>query len=64
MLENKFSTIPGHYREKTTLKIYLKDDPKLVELMNVRKQGLFNSLCEDNIKLFKNCVELLLKQEV
>ena len=52
MLENKFSSIP----------VYLEDDPKLLKffelpltkLMNVTKQVLYNSLCEDNLELFKN----------
>ena len=42
-----------------TLKIYLKDYPKLLKifelpitkLMNVRKKALFHSLCEDNLNL-------------
>ena len=55
-----------------TLKIYFKDDPKLLKifelpltkLMNVRKQVLFNKLCEDKLKLFKNRDELILTRSM
>ena len=72
MLENKFSSIPANFGEKTTLKIFLEVDPKflkffelpLTKLMNVRKQVLFNKLCEDKLKLFKNRDELILTRSM
>ena len=64
MLENKFSSIPANFGEKTTLQIFLEVDPKFLKFFELPLTKLMNVRKQDNFKLFKNCVELLLKQEV
>ena len=64
MLENKYSSIPANFGEKTTLKIYLEDDPKLLKLLELPLTKIMNVRKQENLKLFKNCVELLLTRSM